>query len=59
MALKHIDAIAHLGEKALESGGKSEDQPFCRKNRCQCALGVRAQGDNSDEKNSNSWDSSF
>jgi hypothetical protein len=30
MALKHIDAIAHLGEKALESGGKSEDQPFCR-----------------------------
>jgi len=28
MALKHIEAIAHLGEKALESGGKSEDQPF-------------------------------
>jgi hypothetical protein len=36
-------AIARLGEKALGSGGKSEDQPFSV--ICQTALDVRAWGE--------------
>jgi hypothetical protein len=39
-----IHAIAHLGEKALGSGGKSEDQPSKRKKaaapRCMVLAGT-------------------
>ena len=41
--LLSINAIAHLGEKALGSGGKSEDQPFSV--TCQTTLDVRAWGE--------------
>lgn len=34
-------AIAHLGEKALGSGGKSEDQPFSVFAKCSRCKGVR------------------
>ena len=37
-----MKAIVHLGEKALGSGGKSEDQPFSA--ACQPTLDVRAWG---------------